>query len=295
MKTTLKRRQYNQLGFWMLAPTAIILIVLTLYPIIYLSFMMFTEIELTGDGAITKFVGLSNFVRMVEDKTFFQSLGTTIIYVISSVSAEMVFGMLLALMVANALKVPGVIKTLLMIPMLIAPVAVGLIWRLMYNPEFGLFNSILRGLGMPGLNWLADKNLALLSIIISDIWQWTPFVYLILLAGLQALPEEPFEAAKVDGAKAGQTFRYITLPLLRPSILVALLFRTMDAFKAYDKFVILTSGGPGNATQVVSLYNYKVSFTFWEMGYGAVLAFVTIMVVNIFNLIVFRGMERLNS
>jgi len=273
------------LGIFMLAPAVIVLIVLTLCPIVYLVLMAISDISFTNEGIVTNITWLENVKKLLGDKNFLTSLYRTLIFIVGSVFLEMVIGTALALLVR---EITGVVRTILMLPMMVAPVAVGATWRLMYNPQFGLLNNILRGLGFSPLNWLADKNLAMISIIITDVWQWTPFVYLIVLAGLESLPEEPFDAAKVDGASELQTLRYVTLPLLRPTLLVALLFRTIDAFKAFDKFMVLTSGGPGDTTEVVSLYIYKRSFVFGEYGYGALLALVVVVVMVIFNQLYLR-------
>jgi len=247
--------------------------------------MAISDISFTNEGIVTNITWLENVKKLLGDKNFLTSLYRTLIFIVGSVFLEMVIGTALALLVR---EITGVVRTILMLPMMVAPVAVGATWRLMYNPQFGLLNNILRGLGFSPLNWLADKNLAMISIIITDVWQWTPFVYLIVLAGLESLPEEPFDAAKVDGASELQTLRYVTLPLLRPTLLVALLFRTIDAFKAFDKFMVLTSGGPGDTTEVVSLYIYKRSFVFGEYGYGALLALVVVVVMVIFNQLYLR-------
>ncbi len=281
-------RGEKYLGMFMLAPTGIVLIILTLCPIVYLVLMAISDISLTSEGIVTNITWLENVKKLLGDKNFLASLYRTLIFIVGSVSLEMVIGTALALLVR---EISGVVRTILMLPMMVAPVAVGAIWRLMYNPQFGLLNNVLRGLGFSPLNWLADKNLAMISIIITDIWQWAPFVYLIVLAGLESLPEEPFDAAKVDGASGLQTLRYVTLPLLRPTLLVALLFRTIDAFRAFDKFMVLTSGGPGNATEVVSLYIYKRAFVFGEYGYGALLALVVVMVMIIFNQLYLRMLK----
>jgi len=273
-KTSLADRLFL---FWMLAPAAAVLAVFTAYPVINLVGFMVSKVDLTSEGFFIQFTGLENLQRLLTDQLFHSSMLKTIIYMIGSVGGEVILGMALALLVSQGLKVSGPLRAVLLLPMMISPVAVGLIWRLLYNPEFGLMNTILRGMGLPAVGWLSDPDVAMPAIILSDIWQWTAFVYLILLAGLESLPRDPFESAEVDGASAWQKFWYVTLPMLKPTLFVAVMFRSLDALKAFDKFIILTNGGPGNATEIVSLYNYKVTFRYWELGYGAQIAFSLII------------------
>lgn len=253
----------------MLFPLLALLTALIIYPIVQLFVMAFDY------GQI-----VSHFNRLLQDANFLNSVKITLWFVLLSVTIELAAGIILAIMVSNVESTT--FRAVLLLPMMTAPAAVGLIWRIIFQPMFGVLNMGLVALGLPALGWLADPNLALISVVLVDVWQWTPFVYLILLSGLQSLPKEPFEAAIIDGASGWQVIRYITLPLLIPSIYIAALFRTLDAFKALDKFVTLTSGGPGNATEVVSLYIYKVSFRFLDLSYGALLAICAAIIVILF-------------
>src|SRR5437773_8019231 len=178
--------------------------------------------------------------------------------------------------------------------MILPPVVAGVTWRLIYNPNFGVLNGILRlfGLDTRRWTWLADPSLALPAVILVDVWEWTPFVFLILLAGLQAIPQEPYEAARIDGANAWQTFLHITLPLLIPAILVALLLRTMDLLRIFDQIFILTQGGPGFSTETVSLYIYRTAFRFFDFGYAAAMSFVLLLLTNIVSVGYIRLLQR---
>ena len=162
-------------------------------------------------------------------------------------------------------------------------VVVGVIWQLMLNPNFGAINGTLKyfGIDTESLTWTASPRLAMLSVILVDVWQWTPFVFLVLLAGLQAIPQEPYEAALVDGSNNWQTFRHVTLPLLKPAILIALLLRTMDLLRVFDHIFILTEGGPGFATETLSLYIYRTAFRFSNFGYAAAMSFVLLIITNL--------------
>ncbi|MFZ7946355.1 carbohydrate ABC transporter permease [Neobacillus sp. 19] len=261
----------------MISPAAIILLIFTAFPIINLLNLMLSKVELSDATFSIEFTGFENISRLLTDAAFFSSMGKTLVYMVGSVGGEVILGTALALLVSQGLKVSGPFRAILLLPMVISPVAVGLIWRLMYNPEFGLFNAVLKGMGLPTVGWLSDPNVAMASIILSDIWQWTAFVYLIVIAGLESLPKDPLEAADVDGASAWQKFWQVTLPMLAPTLIVAVMFRAMDALKAFDKFVVLTSGGPGDATEIASLYAYKVTFRYWEIGYGSLMSFILVV------------------
>jgi multiple sugar transport system permease protein len=167
--------------------------------------------------------------------------------------------------------------------MMLPPVVAAVVWRLMLNPNFGAINGTLKQIGVDteALTWTASPTLAMLSVIAVDVWQWTPFVFLVLLAGLQAIPQEPYEAALIDGSSRWQTFRHVTLPLLKPAILIVLLLRTMDLLRVFDQIFILTEGGPGFATETISLYIYRTAFRFFDFGYAAAMSFVLLALTNI--------------
>ena len=184
-------------------------------------------------------------------------------------------------------------RTSLLVPMMLPSVVVGVVWRLMLNPDFGAINGTLRriGLNTASLTWTASPKLAMLSVIAVDVWQWTPFVFLVLLAGLQAIPEEPYEAALIDGSSPRQTFWHVTLPLLKPSILIVLLLRTMDLLRVFDQIFILTEGGPGFATETISLYIYRTAFRFFDFGYAAAMSFVLLALTNVISVIYIKFLQ----
>lgn len=265
--------------FLMTLPLVILLVFFSIYPLVSLIKMSFSSF-IIGKGY--EYVGLKNVWRFIEDQRAWESIGRTFLYVFVSVSGEFVVGLGLALLVKGKFK--GVIRTMVIIPMLVAPIAVGIIWRLMYDPVFGIINQMLAKIGIQGKNWLADPQIALWSVIIVEIWQWTPFIFLILLAGLESLPKECYEGAKIDGASSWQTFVHLTIPLMSPIIIVALFFRTMECFKAFDKIWILTGGGPSDVTEIISIYIYRVSFRHNLLGYGAFLALIMVGFIAIYNL-----------
>jgi len=232
------------------------------------------------------FIGIRNFAQIFEDKFFWNALRNTAIYTGVGVSVEFCFGMGLALLLNSELTGRNIFRSLLLTPMMLPPIVVAVIFKVMYIPDFGIINWLLSLVGIRGIIWEASVNTALLSLIIVDIWEWTPFMFLILLAGLQALPTEPYEAAIVDGASYLQVFRHITLPLLIPAILIALLLRLMDTLRIFDQVFIMTGGGPANATETISLYIYRHAFRFSNIGYATAMSFImlilTVLISNFF-------------
>lgn len=263
----------------LLAPLVILLGVLTLYPVVRLIPLSFSSYTFEGGKSVETFVGLENYRRMLNDGDLPIIIRNTIVFVIVSVALEFVLALVLALAVNRENLVTNVLKAILVLPILVPPIVIGTVWRLMYNPDIGVINQMLRGVGLKGQNWLSDPDRALLAIILVDVWHWTSFVFLILLAGLQSIPREPIQAAQVDGASPWQILTTVILPLLRPAMFVAILFRTVFAFKVFDEVFLLTSGGPGNASEVLSLYIYRVQFRFTDFGYGALLSLLTIIFV----------------
>lgn len=212
------------------------------------------------------FTGFDNFIDISSDTVFWTAIGTTAWFVILTVSIETLLGLLLALLVSRELRFSGLIRVTLILPMTIAPVVVGVIWRLIYASGIGVVDPLFQLLGFSAPNVLAHGTSAFLGLVVVDVWEWTPLLFLILLAGLHSLPQDPIEAARVDGASALQTFFHHTLPLLRPVLLVAVVLRTIDAVGTFDQVYVLTKGGPGTATQLISIYAYNTAFLFNQYG-----------------------------
>ena len=269
------------LPYLLIAPTVMVLLALSIYPLVYSIKVGFQ----TGSGESARW-SLANFSRLLSDGFFLSALAHTLVYAIVALTFEFLLGLGLAVLLDRSLRGRAIFRAVLLIPMMIPPVVVGVVWRLMLNSDFGAINGTLKSLGVntEGLTWTASPKLAFASVIAVDIWQWTPFMFLVLLAGLQAIPREPYEAAMIDGASAWQTFRHVTLPLLRPAMLVALLLRTMDLLRVFDQIFILTEGGPGFATETVSLYIYRAAFRFFDFGYAAAMSFVLLLLTNIISI-----------
>ena len=267
-----------------LTPSVLLLVVLLLGPFVYMVGVSFTDLSFALPDRDGNFLGFDNYRRLMrEDPVFWDSFATTLVFVFGVVAVEFVLGFALALLLFHHLQRRRFVLTLLLIPMMLAPVAVGLMWKLMLQGEFGMLTHYLRLLGLigPQTALLGDHSLVLWTVMAVDVWEWTPFVTLVFLAGLLSLPREPFEAAIMDGAGPWRVFRDITVPLLRPIIALVLLLRGIDAFKEFDKVFILTGGGPGTATELLSIYTWRVNFRNWDLGYGATCAFMVYLVVLI--------------
>lgn len=217
---------------------------------------------------------------MLSDADFGKALTTTLVFVVVAVAIETVLGIAAGMLLDRLGRMKRLVTSILLLPMIIAPLVVGLIFNFALNPQFGYLTWLLGTLGLPGSDGVLNNGgSALIALILVDVWEWVPFVTLMVAAGLSALPREPFEAASVDGANHWQTFRMLTLPMLRPVLAVAILFRCTEAVREFDKVYVLTGGGPGSATTVNDLYQYRVSFSEWDMSYGATLGLVTFVVV----------------
>jgi multiple sugar transport system permease protein len=277
-----RRRQGHSFGgrrwfiFLTLAPAGIVLFMLTIYPFIMNIWYSLHSYNLTRPG-VQPFVGLKNYVDLLTDTEFLAAVQRTFYYVVPAVGLELILGLLIAILLSQNLHGESLFRSLLVIPLAATPVAVGLIWRLMYNPTGGLANHLLQAVGLPPAQWTSSARWVIPSLVLVDIWQWTPFVILILLAGLLALPEEPFEAARIDGASALQTFWYLTVPMLAPMIYVAALFRFIDCLKAFDIIWVMTGGGPGHSSTTLNIHAYRTGFEFLHMGTAATMAILMLV------------------
>jgi multiple sugar transport system permease protein len=233
-------------------------------------------------------VGLANYAAILTDRLFQQSVLRTLEYTAACVAAEVSLGLVLAAAFNRELPGIGLLRTLLVTPLLIAPVATGLIWRFMYEPSIGVINQALRRVGLRPLLWISSPALALTGVGISEVWQWTPFVFLVLLAGLKGLPESFDEAAQLDGASWPRRLWHIQMPLLTRIILVIVLLRFIDIFRSFDLIYVMTRGGPGDATYTLSFYNYVLGFTQFQMGMASATALITVAFATIVTSILLR-------
>lgn len=255
----------------MVLPIVMCLAGLTLYPFIANVSYSLQALDLTRPFD-SGFVGGDNYADVVERPGFVTNIVVTAIYVVASLSIELVLGALVALALWRPIRGHRLFTTILILPFGLTPVALALAWRLILNPAGGGLNSVLEAFGLQGLDWTASQALALPSLILVDVWQWTPFVILIFLAGLAALPKAPFEAASMEGAGYWQCVRYVALPMLRPLILVIVLFRSIDLFRNFDTIWVITGGGPGNATETLNMLLYRIAFQYLDFGQASALA-----------------------
>ena len=255
-----------------LAPAMAVLGVALLYPIgymIYASFLDWNPSQRIGEA---DFVGFQNYVRVFADEAFHESLRVTLLFASVVVSVEMILGVGLALMLDRSIRGMSVLRTIFILPMMIAPIVVGMIWRYMYHPTVGIFNKTLVDWGLDPIPWLTNSNWAMASVIIADVWQWTPFIFILSLAALQSLPQSALEAARIDGATSWQQIIYIKLPLMMPVLIVTALLRLIDAFKVLEVILVLTNGGPGLSTEILSLRISRTATEFRELGTAAAMS-----------------------
>jgi multiple sugar transport system permease protein len=253
-----------------MAPAVIIMGLALLYPLGYMIYGSFRAWDPSQNISETEFVGLKNYITLFFDPAFRESLSVTLTFAFAVVTAELAIGVGLALLLDRNIRGMSVLRTLFILPMMIAPVVVGLMWRYMYHPTVGTINRTLKSMGLEGVDWLGQH--ALLSVIIADIWQWTPFIFILSLAALQSLPRSALEAAKIDGATGWQQIRYIKLPLMMPVLIVTGLLRLIDAFKVLEVILVMTEGGPGLSTEIIALRISRTATEFRELGVAAAMS-----------------------
>jgi len=275
----------------LLMPSVVFLILMTIFPMIYSLWLSLRHYNLSRPDLAT-FVGLRNYRHLLSDDLFWKSFNVSVSFTVSVLVLEFVLGFLIATLLDRKLRGMGLIRTLFVIPVFASPVAMGLAWRYMYQPSYGVINYILESLGLPRINWLASVEWALPAVVIVDVWQWTPFVALILLAGMQSISPEIAEAAELDGLSRWQYLFKMALPLLRPVIIVVGLIRLIDALKTFDLIYIITRGGPGTTTYNMSLHAYSTGFASFQMGSSAAIAWTLVIIINVFTIIFLRILAR---
>lgn len=285
-------------GPWiLLTPCFLVLLTVGFFPLCYSLWISLNAYHPTNPSFEEGFVFLDNYVEAFGDQLFRNALYLTIIFTVSSVVLSLIAGLLLALLFNQDLPVTAAMRTLLLIPMLVTPLAVGITWRIMYYPDTGVINFLLELIGVSGQLWLSSTGQSLMSVVIVDVWQWTPFMFLILFAGLRSLPRSPVEAAAIDGASSWQIFVHIRLPMLKPVILLAVLLRGIDSVRTFDQIFMMTRGGPNLSTDLMSLYLQRVNFRFFDIGYGAALswAFLLLLLCAVVAFIRYTGFLRYMS
>ncbi len=285
--------QFNdrRFGFLFVAPAVIVLSLVILAPIVIAIITSFYDYTLI-DRSLDKFIGLKNYFNSITNEKFIHSSIVTISFVLLVVLFEFLIGFLIAILLNQVEKFRNIYYFILLIPLLINPVVVGLIWRMFLHPQLGILNYVIGLIGIDPVNWLGDPQNAFITIILVDIWHQVSFMIILLLAGLASIPEEPYEAARVDGANAFQQFRDITLTYMRPVIIITLLIRLIFALKTYDLIYIMTKGGPGDATDLISYYIYRSAFIGLDLGQAASMSVILLIIVCIIIYPLFNYMNR---
>ena len=257
-------------------PAVLALLVLVVGPILANAFLSLYDYFIGGQAS---FIGLGNFTRAFEDLRFWNGLKNTFYFTLLAVPIQLVLGLAIAVLFNRDFRGKGFVRTIILLPMVATPVAIALIWALMFNPSLGVLNYFLESLGLPRSLWVADAALVIPSLVLVDVWQWTPMVALILLAALQGVPQDYYEAARIDGAGGWQAFWNITLPSIRSAIVIALILRSIDALKTFDIIYVITQGGPGTASETLNVFAFRTGFEFFQAGYAATLLIFLLFVV----------------
>ena len=279
----------------MLTPYLAVMAIALIYPLVQATILSFQDWQLGTPLSSADWVGWKNYEFLLNDPRMWSSTVVTLVFAAAVVSIEMVLGVSLALLLDRPLRGMTVFRTIFILPMMVAPIVVGLVWRFMYDEQFGTLNKLLNAVGLDGLPWLSSPDWALPAIILADVWQWTPFVFILTLAALQGLPRSVMDAARMDGATPLQTVFHIKLPLIVPVLVVTLLLRLIDAFKVLEVIFIMTDGGPAASTEVLALHLYKTAFTAQQLGRASALAnllLILVLVIGVALIIVTKVGER---
>ena len=266
------KSQYLRFAYPALAITAAVIV----FPWAFTVYMSLHDWKI---GQEREFVGLANFVRLANDSRFIESIGHTLYFTVLAVLLPLVFGTAAALVFNERFPLRGLFRAVFILPMMATPVAVALVWTMMFHPQLGVLNYLLSLVGLPPALWVYSPGTVIPSLVLVEVWHWTPLVMLIVLGGLASAPTEPYDSAKIDGASAWQMFRHITLPLILPFILVAAVIRTIDALKAFDTIFVITQGGPGTASETINLFLYLQAFSFYNIGYASAVTIVFFVLI----------------
>ncbi len=264
-----------------LGPSLIYIFVWRILPLLSTAYLSFSSWNVARSAA-PKLIGWGNFVKLSKDALFAHSLWISLLFTIGSTFAELLIGLGMAILIDRKFRSKNIVQVILLLPMFITPAVTGTLWYILYHDSIGPINWFLTVLSFNGVGWLSTPGMALISTIIADVWQWTPFMFLLLFSALQTVPVEMYEAAQIDGASDWGLFRHIAFPSILGTIGVSILLRAMDAFREFDKIFVLTGGGPGNSTEVVSVLIYKAAFRFFDMGYAAAMVLVVFVILSFF-------------
>ncbi|MEA3150186.1 MAG: multiple sugar transport system permease protein [Gammaproteobacteria bacterium] len=285
------QRREKLVALLLLGPAVVYLLALSIYPTIYSLWIAFHNYSLYRRDLVS-FAGIDNFTDLLDSDVFKQSLQVTLVFAAAAVLVELILGFAIAVLLDRKMRGANVLRTLLIIPVLISPVAMGLTFRYIFAPTYGLLTYLMRSAHLPTADWTVSVNWALPVVIFADVWQWTPFVALILLSGMQSVSTEVTEAAELDGLSEWQKLWRIVVPLIRPVLLVVVLIRLIDTIRMFDLVFVMTRGGPGSVTEVLSLFSYVTGFASGDMGSASAIAWVTLVLVNILVAIFLRFLSK---
>jgi multiple sugar transport system permease protein len=285
---TINSRSARLVPYIFAAPAVLIMLAGLFYPIAEAFKLSLYDWSLGAQWESARFVGFDQFLGVFRDPAVWISMRVTILYVVIAVLCEMLLGIALALFLERPVRGMRAFRTVFVLPMMIAPICVGLIWRYLLDAQFGPVNHLARSLGLPMVAWLADPNLAFVAMVVTDIWQWTPFVFIMVLAALQGLDSSVTEAARIDGASWWQTVLLVKLPMIKEILIVTLLMRMIDGFRSLEVVYVMTFGGPGLATQLFSLHLYKAAFVSQQLGQASALSIVLLAVVTVLSLAILQ-------
>lgn len=289
----MKKRKSDKVSTWLfLSPALIFLAITALFPLLYSLYLSFFKYKLNLPNQTPVFVGLENYIKMLTDSLLHTSTWNTILFAVISVALEVVLGLMLAMILCSDKMWARIVTSIFMIPMIMAPVAIGTMWRMMLDATTGVINYLLSFLGIGAIQWLSDPTMAKVSVLLVNVWQLTPWVAIICVAGLKALPGECIQAALVDGATPRQIFWKIVLPLVKPVLVIVIMMRFTDAFKVFDTIYTMTNGGPGTATEMLPNFIYKQGLKYYDAGYTAALAVIFVLSMTLISLFFLKWRRR---
>ena len=270
-------RQWRPPSYWpFVVPALIVVLAVIIFPWLFTIWMSFNEWKV---GSPTTFVGLANYLRLPNDPRFIEAVEHTLVYTALSVLLPLIFGTFAAVIFHAKFPGRGLLRAIFIMPMMATPVAIALVWTMMFHPQLGVLNYLLSLVGLPPQLWVFHPATVIPSLVLVETWQWTPLVMLIVLGGIASIPTEPYESAQIDGAGIWQMFRYITLPLIMPFLFIAAMIRSIDAVKSFDVIFAITQGGPGSASETINLYLYSVAFVYYDLGYGSAIAVIFFILI----------------
>ena len=271
-----RTRNYARHYGWFIVPAAVVVLAVIIFPWIFTIYVSTHDWHLGGER---RWVGFDNYIKLFSDSRFGWAMLRTLFYTVLAVVFPMILGLAAALAFNRKFPLRGLARTIFILPMMATPVAVALVWTMTFHPQLGVLNWLLAQVGLPPSMWIYSTSTVIPTLVMIEVWHWTPLVMLLILGGLASLPIDPYEAAKIDGANGWQAFRHITLPLLMPFIVVALIIRCIDALKAFDTIYVITQGGPGSASETINIFLYLQAFAFYNVGYASAVVVVFFIII----------------